>query len=155
MVFLIVACNSTFVGMTSKTCHSCVVSKSLICSENLVLTEDEEKKFCLGLYGWCPCRVCSPRMEKKSLRLKRARELPKEPLVSEVEDSEELSSKLRKVDERFDFNVTIDDLTRFMEGETPANTERSTTWAVKIFDDWRKARNATLPTDLSRKCIYS
>ena len=52
---------------------------------------------------------------------------------SEVDKSEELSSKLQKLDERFDFNVTSDDLTHFMEGETPANTERSTTWAVKIY----------------------
>ena len=82
-------------------------------------------------------------MEKKSLHLKRARE----PLISEVDKSEELSSKLQKLDERFDFNVTSDDLTCLMEGETPANTERLTMWAVKIFDDWRRARNATATTD--------
>ena len=58
--------------MTSDTC--CVVSKSLICFEKLDLTEEEERNFCLGLEGWCPCHVCSPEMEKKSLSLKRARE---------------------------------------------------------------------------------
>ena len=67
-------------------------------------------------------------MEKKPLRLKRVRELPqREPSISKIDDSEELSSKLQKLDEQFDFNVTSNDLTRFMEGETPANTERSTT----------------------------
>ena len=49
----------------------------------------------------------------------------------------------RKVskDDRFDFNVTSDDLSRYMEGETPANTEKSTAWAVNTFEAWRKARN--------------
>ena len=41
----------------------------------------------------------------------------REPLIFEVDDSGELSSKLQKLDKRFDFNVTSDDLTRFMEGE--------------------------------------
>ena len=135
--------------MTSNTC--CIVSKSLICSEKLVLLEDEERKFCLGLANWCPCHICSPRMKKKSLRLKHMRK----PLISEVDKSEELSSKLQKLDERFNFNVTSDDLTHFMEGETPANTERSTTWAVKIFDDWRRARNATATSDLCPENIFN
>ena len=91
-------------------------------------------------------------MEKKSLRLKRARA----PLISEVDEQlEEQSSKVQKLDERFDFNVTSDDLTRFMEGETPANTERSTAWAVKIFDDWRKARNESVSTELCPENIFT
>ena len=44
------------------------------------------------------------------------------------------SSKVKKLDERLDFNITHNDLTRFMEGKTPANAERSTAGAVKIFD---------------------
>ena len=66
------------------------------------------------------------RMEKKSLCLKHVREPLMSEVDSEVDKSEELSSKLQKLDERFDFNVTSDDLTCFMEGETPANTETST-----------------------------
>ena len=42
-----------------------------------------------------------------------------------------------------------------MEGETPANMERSTTWAVKIFDDWRKARDVTLTTDLCPENLFT
>ena len=76
-------------------------------------------------------------------------------MISEVYNSEEPSSKLQKIDERFNFNVTSHDLTCFMEGETPVNTERSTTWAVKIFDDWRKARDATLTTDLCPENIFN
>ena len=74
-------------------------------------------------------------MEMKSLRLKCVRESLIEPLMSEIDDSGELSSKLQKLDEQFDFNVTRDDLTHFMEAGTPTNTERSTTWVVKIFDN--------------------
>jgi len=74
-------------------------------------------------------------MEKKSVHLKRARK----PVTSEVANLGEPSSKVQKLDQRFDFNITSNDLTRFMEGEIPANTERSTSWAVKIFEDWRKA----------------
>ena len=54
----------------------CVVSKSLICSKKLVLTDDQEQKFYLGLDDQCPCRVYV-RLEwklKKSLRLKRVRD---------------------------------------------------------------------------------
>ena len=125
--------------MTSNTC--CVVSESLIRSEKVDLIEEEEQRFCLGLEGWCPCRVCSPpAMEKKSLSLKRS----KEPVDSHVErptlnDLGEPTNKPQKIDKRFDFNVTSDDLFRFMEGETPVNTKRSTTWVVKIFEDWRIA----------------
>ena len=42
-----------------------------------------------------------------------------------------------------------------MEGETPLNTERSTMWAVKIFDDWRIARNTTVSTDLCPENIFT
>ena len=37
---------------------------------------------------------------------------------------------------RFDFNITSDDMSKFMEGNTPANTEKSTTWSVKNFEEW-------------------
>ena len=92
-----------------------------------------------------------PRMEKKHLCLKHVRGLLREPLISEVDNLEELSSKL---DEQFNFNAS-DDLTHFMEGETPANTERSTMWAVKIFNNWRKAWNATMTTDLFPENIFT
>ena len=42
-----------------------------------------------------------------------------------------------------------------MEGETPVNTERFTVWAVKIFNNWRKARNATVTTDLCPENIFT
>ena len=68
--------------------------------------------------------------KRNLLSLKRAREPVKlhveGPVVSGVDDLGKPSSKLQKTDERFDFNVTSDDLFRYMEGETPLNTERLT-----------------------------
>ena len=73
---------------------------------------------------------------KKALSLKRKRKVS---LIA-VEDSGEPSEKTKKHnDECFDFNVTSEDLSKFMEGEIPANTEKSTTWVVRNFEEWRKS----------------
>ena len=46
-----------------------------------------------------------------------------------MEDTAEPSIKIgTQDDECFEFNITSDDLSKFMEGKTPANTEKSTTW---------------------------
>ena len=42
-----------------------------------------------------------------------------------------------------------------MEGETPANTERSTAGAVKLFDKWRKAQIETVTTDLCPENVFT
>ena len=66
-----------------------------------------------------------------SLKLKR------EVSLIAVEDSGEPIEKTEKQnDEHFDFNVTFEDLIKFMEGEIPANTEKNTTWAVRNFERW-------------------
>ena len=127
----------------------CIVSKSILECGKSVLAQ-EQQDFCLGLPGWCLCSDCSPGgMDqarcKKALSLKRKREVS---LIA-VEDSGEPSEKTKKHnDERFDFNVTSEDLSKFMEGEIPANTEKSITWAVRNFEEWRKSRNAKFPSDL-------
>ena len=98
-------------------------------------------------------------MEAKSLSLKRAREPVKshveEPAVSKVDNLGKPSNKLQKRDEQFHFNVTSDDLFCSMEGETLVNTERSTMWAVKIFENWRIARNTNVSTDLCPENIFT
>ena len=45
-------------------------------------------------------------------------------------------------EERFSFNIEDDDLEAFKKGECPANTTKSTEWAMKNFESWRIARNA-------------
>ena len=82
-----------------------------------------------------------------SLSLKR----PHGKRVASDGDSENLSSKtpLKNtgkalkvgVAERFSFNIGEDDFESFKIGECPANTAKSTEWAMKNFEMWRIARN--------------
>ena len=45
-------------------------------------------------------------------------------------------------EERFSFNIGEDDLETFKKGEFPANTTKSTEWAMKNFELWLIAHNA-------------
>ena len=54
----------------------------------------------------------------------------------------------KKVDDRFMFNVTTEELENFMEGECPKNTTKCNEWAVRNFEAWRDARNKQFPEDL-------
>ena len=45
-------------------------------------------------------------------------------------------------EERFSFNTDEHELEAFKKGECPANTTKSTEWAMKNFELWRIARNA-------------
>ena len=59
-----------------------------------------------------------------------------------IEDSGEQSEKTDKYNDahaRFDFNVTFEDLSKFMEGKIPANMKKSTMWAVRNFEEWQKS----------------
>jgi len=51
------------------------------------------------------------------------------------------SRKSSKVEERYSFDATLEDITKFKEGENPVNTEKNTEWAVQNFEAWRSARN--------------
>ena len=91
-------------------------------------------------------------MEKKPLSLKRT---ARQAFAPGMEDSREPSKKFEKcTDNCFDFNITSDDLSKFMKCETPANTKKSTTWAVRNFEEWRKSRNARFPNDLCPEDIF-
>jgi len=50
---------------------------------------------------------------------------------------------LRPLEERYSFDVTLDDIIKFKEGECPLNTVKNTEWAVHNFEAWRTARNKT------------
>ena len=57
-----------------------------------------------------------------------------------MEDSGEQSEKTDKYNDAcFDFNITSEDLSKFMEGEVPANVKKSTMWAVRNFEEWQKS----------------
>ena len=55
-------------------------------------------------------------------------------------------------EERFSFNIGEDDLETFKKGECPANTTKSTEWAIKNFESWGIARNAKFG-DLQCPCL--
>lgn len=57
------------------------------------------------------------------------------------------SKKSDRTDERYLFDVTFDDLSKFKEGECPANTEKNTEWAIRNFESWRSARNKRYPEE--------
>ena len=66
------------------------------------------------------------------------------------ESSSEKSKKVddSRRDDRFLFNVTLDDLNKFKEGESPTNTVKNNMWALKNFQEWRVARNEAFSNDL-------
>ena len=65
-----------------------------------------------------------------------------------MEDSGEQSEKTDKYnDARFDFNVTSEELSKFMVGKIPANMKKSTMWAVRNFEEWQKS--------IERCCSFS
>ena len=51
-------------------------------------------------------------------------------------------------DDRFSFDVTIEELDAFKEGDCPGNTTRNIEWALRTFESWRTACNKKHPTEL-------
>ena len=150
-----------------------VVSQSLIVTSSKPgVPKEHYKKFCLGLPDWCPCcagdesagdgsagdRSAGEKVNmtennpnaggskqsergSKFLQLKRSRTVPKHVAQSG-------QKKVKDNDDRFSFDVTMEELDAFKEGDCPANTVKSTDWAVRTFESWRTVRNKKHPTDL-------
>ena len=121
------------------------VSESLLCKGKKSLSLSEQRRFCLGLPGWCPCIDCSP--------LPMASKDPSKPLSLKRKERAADQSSLekrpsKKKNDRFTFDVTTDDLEGFMEGSCPENTAKSTEWAVRNFEAWRLARNEQFPEEV-------
>ena len=145
-----------------------IVSISLLKRKpNAPLCKEEQKRFCLGLKDWCSCDFCGGRLMETFLTADAGKSRPlclklkwKRPVVLNMVDLtveedmfESSSGKSKKVDnsrrdDRFLFNVTLDDLNKFKEGESPANTIKNNMWALKNFQEWRVARNEAFPNDL-------
>ena len=66
---------------------------------------------------------------KKSLSLKQQRDKQDNGHSKKGKENNER-------EDRFVFDVTIDDLAKFKEGETPTNTEKNTEWALRNFELW-------------------
>ena len=140
-----------------------IVSSSLITNKpRAPLSKEDQKLFCLGLDSWCPCDNCGGHIMESvdrsttksstlSLKLKRKRHDVSNEVTKEEEIQEETfepCGKMPKVDDRFLFDVTLDDLNKFKEGDCPVNTAKNTMWALRNFQEWRVARNEACPNDL-------
>ena len=151
-----------------------VMSKREVVSESLILTsskpgvqKEHYKKFCLGLPDWCPC--CAGKelnmaensnpnggvknskgrsSSGKSLQLKQTRATTKTKPVPPDQ------KKVKNYDDRFSFDVTIEELDAFKEGDCPNNTVKNTEWAVRTFESWRTARNKSHPLDLCPQDLF-
>ena len=50
-------------------------------------------------------------------------------------------------DKRFNSFLTADEAERIAVGYIPKNAEKTTKWAVRNFNEWRKVRNRKFPND--------
>ena len=96
---------------------------------------------CPGYYKCLNCKEnCVPPKKKKHLRLKRSKAKEHRTLVDKKEN-----------DPHFQF-LSEDEFVKLKAGFKPANTEKSTKWAINNFTSWKIAREragkATCPDDL-------
>ena len=84
----------------------------------------------------------------KFLQLKRSHTVPKHVAQSG-------QKKVKDNDDRFSFDVTMEELDAFKEGDCPANTVKSTDWAVRTFESWRTVRNKKHRTDLCPSELFA
>ena len=150
-----------------------VMSKCEVVSESLILTsskpgvqKEHYKKFCLRLPDWCLCCAgeelnmaenSNPNggvknsegrsSSGKSLQLKRTRATTKTVLPAD-------QKKVKNNDDRFSFDITIEELDAFKEGDCPSNTIKNTEVAVRTFESWRIARNKSHPLDLCPQDLF-
>ena len=135
-----------------------VVSQSLIVTSSKPGVPKEHcKNFCLGLPDWCPCcagdesagdgsagdRSAGEKVNmtennpnaggskqsergSKFLQLKRSRTVPKHMAQSG-------QKKVKDNDDRFSFDVTMEELDAFKEGDCPANTVKSCLFCIQIY----------------------
>ena len=61
---------------------------------------------------------------------------------------------MKNYDNRFSFDVTIEELDAFKEGDCPSNIVKNTEWAVRTFESWRTARNRNHPLDLCPQDLF-
>lgn len=130
-----------------------VVSSSLLWKgEKKFLSLADQRKFCLGIVGWCPCVDCID-SEMATIDPNKPLSLKRKAASSDFTSSSK-EPAAKKVDDRFLFDVTIEEIESFMEGECPKNTTKSNVWAVRNFEAWRDARNKRFPEDLCADKLF-
>jgi len=128
-----------------------VVSPSLLrSSPKPGVSAEHYQLFCLGLPEWCPCCIKMAERKRKPFSRKRQR-----GDQDDKENDDYEQQKISKTEERYSFNVTLDDIIKFKEGECPLNTEKNTEWAVYNFETWRTARNKKFEDQCSSNILSS
>ena len=99
---------------------------------------------CLGMCEWSDCRPLPEPAEESQPHLPTSLASPAptvQPIASACGSKQPLLPS-----ERFQFSSN-EKLLELAKGYTPANTNNSTKWALKVFDLWRQARNCHSPED--------
>ena len=102
----------------------------------------------LGIIGQCPCVNCtSPKIASinpdKPLSLKQKATVSK---LADCESGEEPAAK--KVNDRFLFDGTREEIKSFVEEECPQDTTKNNEWAVHNFEAWHDAKIKRFAEDL-------
>ena len=118
---------------------NCVVSNSLLWKgEEKFLSLADQRRFCLGIPGWCPCIDCTePEIATidPGKLLSHKRNAAGSSAGSKIHHDSNLKPVAKKVNEkvedRFLLDVTTEELEVFMEGGCPKNTTKSNEWAIR------------------------
>ena len=86
---------------------------------------------------------------RKSLKLKRLRTDTAKSVLPDQKKTVKNHD-----DSRFSFDVTIEELDAFKEGDCPTNTLKNTEWALKTFESWRTTRNKNHELDLCPQDLF-
>ena len=102
-------------------------------------------QFCLGLCEWtdCPGQLTATPHPNN---LPNSTPLSPAPTVAQAASSYTLDTNEAAIDlppshERFSLFVDDEKLAVLSKGMIPANTDKSTKWALSNFDAWKDARN--------------
>ena len=105
--------------------------------------------FCLGMCEYTCCgTISTAKNASSSLE-------PKRKKLSLTKDKCKSKAPVLSPSTRFNCIVTDEEATKFSKGVVPKNTSKSTSWAVRVFNEWIEQRNKRAqnqyPNDLLEK----
>ena len=98
-----------------------------------------DNRYCLGMCEWTNCSG-----SELELHPTMSTSLSPRPEIATSSSHQPLLQS--ECTDRFKFKKE-EELFELFKGYTPANTNRSTKWALKVFDLWSQARNQHYPED--------
>ena len=108
-----------------------VISPFLL--NTIKIQEKVSSNFCLGLTDWCSCESCI--VSRSSMERKESVDKPPNAKHAKLSLT------------RFSTPRSDEEMMEISKGKRSANTQRSTTWAVKAFREWISERNSKYPED--------